>query len=95
MTDLGLELMDITKYFVMLCQVFAAADFSYCLFVGLSAFFSFVFGCLKSVEIRRLTWPLQNIPLFYLQIQLGCFCCFGSLSTCTMKCHPINFAVFG
>ncbi len=42
---------------------------------------------LSRVEIRRLTWPLQNIPLFYLQKLLGCFCCmFGSLSTC-MKHH--------
>ncbi len=39
MTALSLELMDITKdwvsSFVMLCQAFTAADFSYCLFVGL------------------------------------------------------------
>ncbi len=30
---------------------------------------------INQVEIRRLTWPLQNIPLFYLQKLLGCFCC--------------------
>ncbi len=30
---------------------------------------------LSRVEIRRLTWPLQNISLFYLQKLLGCFCC--------------------
>ncbi len=41
MTALSVELMDIT--FVMLCQAFTAADFSYCLFVGLSVF-SFVFS---------------------------------------------------
>ncbi len=39
--------MDITRdwvsSFMMLCQAFTAADFSYCLFVGLSAF-SFVFS---------------------------------------------------
>ncbi len=42
MTALGLELMDITRdwvsSFVMLCQVFTAADFSCCLLVGISAF---------------------------------------------------------
>ncbi len=47
MTALSLELMDITRdwvsSFVMPCQAFAAADFSCCLFVGLSAF-SFVFS---------------------------------------------------
>ncbi len=45
MTALSLELMDVTKdwvsSFVMLCQAFTAADFSYCLFLGLSVF-SFV-----------------------------------------------------
>ncbi len=76
MTALNLKLMDITgdwvSSFVMLCQTFTAADSS-CLFVGLSQF------CLQQmlnrVEIRTLTWPLQNIPLFYLQKLLGCFCC--------------------
>ncbi len=29
---------------------------------------------LNRVEIRRLTWPLQNNPLLYLQKILGCFC---------------------
>ncbi len=46
MTALSVELMDITgDWFssVMLCQAFTAADFSCCLFVGLSAF-SFVFS---------------------------------------------------
>ncbi len=47
MTALSLELVDITRdwvsSFVMLCQAFTAADFSYSLFVGLSAF-SFVFS---------------------------------------------------
>ncbi len=47
MTALSLELMDITKdwvsSFVTLCQAFTAADFSCCLFVGLSVF-SFVFS---------------------------------------------------
>ncbi len=47
MAALSLELMDISRDWVsssvMLCQVFTAADFSCCLFVGLSAF-SFVFS---------------------------------------------------
>ncbi len=47
MTALSLDLMDITRdwvsSFVMLCQAFTAADFSCCLFVGLSAI-SFVFS---------------------------------------------------
>ncbi len=30
---------------------------------------------LNGVEIRRLTWPLHNIPPFYLQKLLGCFFC--------------------
>ncbi len=51
---------------------------------------------LNRVEIRRLTWSLQNIPLFYLQKLLGCFCCmFWVISICTMKRRPINFAAFG
>ncbi len=68
--------MDITRdwvsSFVVLSQAFTAADFSCWLFVGLSAF-SFVFS--KWNAGRRLTWSLQNIPLFYLQKLLGCFCC--------------------
>ncbi len=28
---------------------------------------------LNQVDIRRLTWPFQNIPLFYLQNLLSCF----------------------
>ncbi len=47
MTALSVELMDITgdwfSSFVMLDQAFTAADFTCCLFVGLSAF-SFVFS---------------------------------------------------
>ncbi len=30
---------------------------------------------LNQVEIKRLIWPLQNIPHFYHQKLLGCFCC--------------------
>ncbi len=55
MTALSLELMDFTRdwvsSFVMLCQAFTAADFSCCLFVGLSAF-SFVFSKWNACLIR-------------------------------------------
>uniref|UniRef100_A0A8C4T6F0 Fucolectin tachylectin-4 pentraxin-1 domain-containing protein n=1 Tax=Erpetoichthys calabaricus TaxID=27687 RepID=A0A8C4T6F0_ERPCA len=47
----SLELMDITRCqvssFLMLCQAFTAAAFSYCLFVGLS-----VFCCSTSFQLR-------------------------------------------
>ncbi len=46
---------------------------------------------LNRVEIRRLTRPLKNIPLFYLQKLLGCF---TSSSICAMKRLPISFAAF-
>ncbi len=50
---------------------------------------------LSWVEIRRLTWPLQNIPLFTFKNSWVAFdLCFGS-SLIYMKRHPINFAPFG
>ncbi len=55
------ELIDITRdwvsSFVMLCQAFAAADFSCCLFVGLSSF-SFVFSKWNacSIGLRSGDW---------------------------------------
>ncbi len=54
MAALSLDLMDIISRdwdcsFVMLCQAFTAADFSCCLFVGLSAF-SFVFSKWNSAQ---------------------------------------------
>ncbi len=97
MTALSLELMDITRdcvsWFVMLCQAFTATDFSCCLFVGLSAFSS-VFR--KWNKCRRLTWPLQNIPLFHLQRVAFAVCFWYVLKPIGfMKRRPINFAAFG
>ncbi len=63
---------------VMLCQDFTAADFSCCLFVGLSAF-SFVFrkwnAC--SIGLKSGDWlgHCRIFPFFNLQKLLGCFCC--------------------
>ncbi len=65
---------------MMLCQAFTAGGISCCLFVAL---FALVLSSasemqLNRVEIKRLTWPLLNIPLninFLLQKLLGCFCC--------------------
>ncbi len=53
---------------------------------------------LDRVEIRRLTWPLQNIPLFLPSKTPGLLLlCFGSSSICTtfMKHRAIYFAAFG
>ncbi len=82
MTALSLELMDITRNwvssFVMFCQAFTAAEFSCCLFVGLSAF-SFVFSKWNawSIGLRSGDWlSLQNIPLFYLLLSFIKFAVF-------------------
>ncbi len=82
---LSLELMDITRDWVSsLCQAFTAADLSYCFVCG-----SF---CLWFwVEIRRLTQPLQNIPLFTLCVWVAFAACFGSSSISTMKHYPYTF----
>ncbi len=68
--------MDVTRDLVSFFVMFTADDFSCCLFMALSAF-SFVFNKWNAAQsgwVRRLTWPLQNITLFYLQKLLGCFC---------------------
>ncbi len=82
----------------LLCDAFTAADFSCCLFVGLSAFLfclQLVKYVLNRVELRRLTWWLRNIPLFTFKNSWVSFSvCFGSSSICTMKHRPINFAPF-
>ncbi len=97
MTALSLELMDITRdwfsSFVMLCQAFTAADFSCCLFVGLSAFvFSKWNAC--SIGLRSGDW-LVHCRIFHFftfkNSWVAFAVCFGF---CTMKCHPINFAPF-
>ncbi len=91
MTALSLELMDITRdwvsSYVMLCQAFTAADFSCCLFVGLSAF-SFVFRKWNvcSIGFRSGDWHghrkifiiILFFNTFYLQKLLGCFWCLMS-----------------
>ncbi len=70
MTALSLDLMDITRdwlsSFVMLCQAFAAADFSCCVCGAFCLQFCLqqVKCMLNRVEIGRLTWPLQNNSLF-------------------------------
>ncbi len=102
MTALSLVLMDITRdwvsSFVMLCQDFTAADFSCCLFVGLSAF-SFVFSKWNacSIGLRSGDWPghCRIFKFFTFKNSWVAFAvCFGSSSICTMKHHPINFAPF-
>ncbi len=102
MTALSLVLMDITRdwvsSFVMLCQDFTAADFSCCLFVGLSAF-SFVFSKWNacSIGLRSGDWPghFRIFKFFTFKNSWVAFAvCFGSSSICTMKHHPINFAPF-
>ncbi len=50
---------------------------------------------LNRVEIRRLTWLLQNIPLFYLQKLLGCFCCMFWLIVHSYYEAPCNQLAFG
>ncbi len=63
---------------MMLYQAFTAADFSCCLFVGLSTF-SFVFSKWNACSIRLKSgdW-LGHCKIFHffnLQKLLGCFCC--------------------
>ncbi len=103
MTALCLELMDITRdwvsCFMMLCQAFTVADFSCCLFVGLSAF-SFVFSKWNacSIELKSGDW-LGHCRIFHFLTFKNSWVafaeCFGSLSIRTMKRRPINFAAFG
>ncbi len=52
---------------------------------------------LNQVKIRRLTWPLQNITLFFtFKYSWVAFAvCFGSSSIWTMKQCPISFSPFG
>ncbi len=80
------------------CQVFTAADFSCCLFVALSVLVlsSASEMQLNRVKIRRLTQPLQNIPLLLPSKTPGLLLllCFGSSFICTMKRRPISFAAF-
>ena len=102
MTAWSLEPMDITKCwvssFVMLCQAFTAAVFSCCLFVGLSAF-SFVFSKWNacSIGLRSGDW-LGHCRIFHFfalkNSWVAYAVCFGSLSICIVKRHPINFAEF-
>ncbi len=67
MAALSLDLMDITRDCVSsLCDALPGL---YCRLQFLSS------ASEMHAEIRRLTWPLQNISLFYLQKLLGCFCC--------------------
>ncbi len=112
MTAFSLELMDITRdwvsSFVMLCQAFTAADFSCCLFVGLSFLsdlsvglsFSFVFSLWNacSIRLRSGDW-LGHCRIFHFftfkNSWVAFAVCFGSSSICTMKRRPINFAAFG
>ncbi len=103
MTALCLELMDITKdwvsSFVMLCQAFAVANFSCCLFVGLSAF-SFVFSRWNacSIWLKSGDWlgHCRIIHFFtFKNSWVASAVCFGSSLICTMKRRPINFAAFG
>ncbi len=90
---------DWVSSFVMLCQAFTAADFSYCLFVGLSAF-SFVFSEWNAFSIRLQSgdW-LGHCRIFHFfafkNSWVAFAVCFGSSSICTMKRRPINFAAFG
>ncbi len=102
MTALSLELMDITRdwvsSFVMRYQVFTAADFSCCLFVGLSAF-SFVFSKWNACSIGLISgyWLCHcRISHFFTfkNSWVAFAVCFGSSSVCTMNRRPINFAPF-
>ncbi len=82
----------------MLCLTFTAADFSCCLFVGLSAF-SFVFSKWNACSIRLKSgdW-LGHCKILFFTFKnswVAFAVCFGSLSICTMKHRPINFAPFG
>ncbi len=88
------ELMDISRDWVSALGCFTSVVV--CLWLFLSLVLSSASEMqLNRVEIRRLTLPLQNVPLFYLQNLLGCFAvCFVSSSICIMKRSPINFAPF-
>ena len=103
MTAWSLEPMDITKHwvssFAMLCQAFTAAVFCCWLFEGLSAL-RFVLSKWNaySIGLRSGDW-LDHCRIFYffaLKTSWVAFAvCFGSLSICTVKRRPINFAAFG
>ncbi len=100
MTALSLELMDLTgdwvSSFVVLFQAFTAADFSCCLFACLSSI-SFVFSKWNacSIGLRSGDW-LGHCGIFHLltfkHSWVAFALCLGSLSICTMKWRPINFA---
>ncbi len=99
----ALELMNVTKdwvsFFVMLCQAFTAADFSCCLFVGLSAS-SFVFSKWNacSIGLKSGGWHghCRIFHFFTFKNPWVAFAvCFGSSSICTIKRRPINFAAVG
>ncbi len=102
MTALSLELMDITRYwdssFVMLCQAFTSTGFS-CFFVCGSFCLNFVFSKWNACSIRLKSgdWlgHCRIIHVFTFKNSKVAFAiCFGSLSTCIMKHHPLNFAAF-
>ncbi len=100
MTALSLELItrDWVSSFVMLCQAFTAADFSCCLFVGLSAF-SFVFSKWNacSIGLRSGDW-LGHCRIFHFftfkNSRVAFAVCLGHRPV-VLKRHPINFAAFG
>ncbi len=79
--------------FAMFCQAFTAADFSCCLFVGLSAF-SFVFSEWNACSIRLKSgdWLCRILNFFTFKNSRVAFTvCFGSPSSiCTMKHRPIQ-----
>ncbi len=94
-----MELVDITRDWVSSFMIFfTAADFSCCLFVGLSTFscvFSKWNAC--SIRLRSGDWldHCRKIHLFTFKNSWVTFAvCFGSLCICTMTHHPINFAAF-
>ncbi len=97
------ELKDISRdwvfFFVMLCQVFTAADFSCCLFVALSVF-SFVFSEWNAAQSgwdQEIDSACAEYSTFFTfkNSWVAFALCFGSLFICTMKHRPINFAAFG
>ncbi len=101
MTALSVELMDITKDCLLLCDALPGL---YCSWLQLLFVCGFVLPLVLSSasEMQAQSGWNQETDLaiseyfnVYLQ-KLLCFCCmFGSSSICTMKCRPINFAAFG
>lgn len=92
--------MDITKCwgffspFELLC-CFSAAGLGCCLIVGsVSSAFSFAISNWKawSNGFRWLAQPVKISHFFALRIPwVAIVVCFGSVSICTVKCHPIRF----